>query len=143
MEEALELMEDAEDMLNGEDSDTMDGQSDAVDAIRAIRSATARAVTDLPTDDELLLATQLVRGHAVVEIPWRWSREGDPAPELIVIPEPRSLDDYASAPCKLEVSILKQIRHAKQAYNVFSSLDSVKQSLMRASAGQCGINTAH
>jgi hypothetical protein len=119
-------MGDAEDMFNGEDSDTMDGQSDAVDTIRAIRLASARAVTKPPTDDELLLATQLVRGHAVVEIPGRWSREGDPAPEPIVIPEPRSLAGYASAPCKLEVSTLKQIRHAKQAYSVFSTLDSVK-----------------
>ena len=66
-----------------------------------------------------------------------------PPPEPIVIPEPRSLVDYASAPCKLEVSILKQIWHAKQAYTVFTTMDAVNQSLVRASAGQCGMDTAH
>ncbi len=66
-----------------------------------------------------------------------------PPPELIVIPEPRSLEDYSSAPCKMEVSILTEIRHAKQAYKVFSAMDTVKQSLMRASTGQCGMDTAH
>ncbi len=49
--------------------------------------------------------------------------------------------DYASAPCNLEV--LKPIRHAKQAYNVFSTMDEVKQSLTRATAGQCGMDTTH
>ena len=67
-----------------------------------------------------------MRGHAVVEIPGCWNREGDPPPEPIAIPEPRSLADYAEAPCKLEVSILKQTRHAKLAYRVFSAMDTVK-----------------
>jgi hypothetical protein len=141
--EALESMGDVEDMLNEGNPIMEEGQATTVEAIQAVRSAATRVATYPPTDDELLFATQLVRGHGVVEIPGKWSRQCDPPPEPIVIPEPRSLADYALAPCKLEVIILKQIRHAKQAYNVFSSINEVKQSLMRAAAGQCGVDTTH
>jgi hypothetical protein len=53
--EALELMGDAEDMLNGEDSDTLDGHNKTVGTIRAIRSATTRAVTDPPRTTNFFL----------------------------------------------------------------------------------------
>ena len=39
--------------------------------------------------------------------------------------------------------MIKQSRHGKQALEVFESMDPVKQALMRASAGQCGMDNAH
>ena len=45
---ALESMGDAKGMLNSEDFDSQEGQTESVATIRAIRSAAARAVTDPP-----------------------------------------------------------------------------------------------
>ena len=93
--------------------------------------------------EELQLATQLVRGHGVVETPGAWNKEADAPPEPIVLLEPRSLADFVTAPCKHECSLLRQSRMAKQAHNVFNRLGPVKQALMRASAGECGRDSAH
>ena len=73
-------MGDAEDMLNEGYPITEEGQAETPEAIQAVRSAAARVETGPLTDEDLLLATQLVRGHSVVEIPGKWSRDGDPPP---------------------------------------------------------------
>ncbi len=66
-------------------------------------SPSARATTE-----EQTMATQLVRGHSVVEVPGSWNKVRDPAPDPIVLPEPRSLADYVFAPCKHECSLLRK-----------------------------------
>jgi len=76
-----------------------------------------------------------VKGHAVVEFPGLWSREGDNPPGPISLPDPRPLSDYPLAPCKHECNLIKQARHVRQALDVFEAMDPVKKALMRASAG--------
>jgi hypothetical protein len=97
---AIESMGDADSMLDGEDFDTLGEDTAKIATITDLRVAAARSATEPHTDDELLLATQLVRGHAMVEIPGRWGKGSDPPPVLLVIPEPRSLADYSLAPHK-------------------------------------------
>ena len=67
----------------------------------------------------------------------------DPPSLPVTFHEPRLLIDYITAPCKHECGIFKQIRHAKQAHNLLSTLNQTKQSLLRATAGQCGLDSAH
>ena len=67
----------------------------------------------------------------------------DPIPEPVTLPEPKTLGDLVSAPCKHECSILKQICHAKQAHGLLSTLNSTKQALLKATAGQCSLDSAH
>jgi hypothetical protein len=66
----------------------------------------------------------------------------DPAPEPITLPEPRLISDFVTAPCRHECNILKQVRHVKKAHIVLSALNPVKQALLRATAGQCGMDSA-
>ncbi len=66
-----------------------------------------------------------------------------PPPDLISIPEPQTMLDYSIALCKHECNLLKQARHAKQARELFLSMDPIRQTLMRASSGQCGMDSAH
>ncbi len=79
----------------------------------------------------------------MVEVPSLWSREGENPPEPISLPELRPLLDYPLAPCKHECSLIKQARHVRHALEVFEAMDPVKKALMRASACQCGSDTAH
>ena len=58
-------------------------------------------------------------------------------------PEPRSLVDYVTAPFKQEVSLLKHMRHARQVSALFKSMYRVRQTLVRANACQCGMDSAH
>ncbi len=88
-----------------------------------------------PSDVAFTLASQLVKGHDVVEVPGLWSRVGDNPPDPISLPDPRPLSDHPLAPCKHECSLFKQVRHAGHALVVFESMDRVKQAMMRASAG--------
>jgi len=78
-----------------------------------------------------------------VEILGLWSREGDNPPDIISLPEPKPIVDYPLAPCKHECGMIKQARHVRQALEIFEALDPLQQPLMRASAGQCGKDSAH
>ena len=62
---------------------------------------------------------------------------------MISFPEPRPLIDYPLAPCKHECSLIKQARHVRQVLNIFEAMDPLQEPLMRASAGQCGMDSAH
>ncbi len=79
-------------------------------SIEAVKAAAARADIPLspPTVEELTLATELVRDHSRVEVPGKWNRNGDFPSEAIVLPEPRSKADFVIAPCKHEVSLMRQ-----------------------------------
>jgi hypothetical protein len=68
-------------------------------AIRDTGERVEEALSPLSTD-ELNFATQLIKGHSVVEMPGKWNRNIDPAPENIVLSETRLLNDFITAPCK-------------------------------------------
>ncbi len=50
------------------------------------------------SEEELTLATELVRGHTVVEIPGSAEASSITLPDPIVLQQPRSLADFISAP---------------------------------------------
>jgi hypothetical protein len=135
---ALEEMGDAEELLNN-------GEAGFTPLpILQVREVAARTLAPPPPSEAAFnLATQLVKGHSVVEIPGRWSQEGDNPPDLISFPEPRPLTDYPLAPCKHECNFIKQPRHVRQAFYILEAMDPLHQTLMRASAGQCGMDSAH
>ena len=137
--EAIERMGDTAEMLEVQDIDP----SPMVHTILEVSEVAERTPMEIPTDDQLILATELVRGHSVVEVPGRWNKTGDRAPDPITLPDPRPLTDYVLAPCKNECGIIKQARYVRQAHHIFTSLDPVRKALMRASAGQCGRDSAH
>jgi hypothetical protein len=56
-------------------------------------------------------------------------------------PDPRGLPDYVTTPCKKECAIIKQRKYIKQVHMVLSDVDPVRGALMRASAGQCGMDS--
>ena len=109
------------------------GASERMDVMR-------EPLSDVETD----AATELVRGSIFVEVPGVYNPEKpDPTPKPLTNPELRTLSDYITSPCKHECNIFKQIRHAKQAHRVLSALNPIKQTLLRATAGECGLDSAH
>ncbi len=94
--------------------------------------------------EETRTATELVKGTRQVEVLGAYDPDKtDPEPEPLTLPEPRPLSDYLTAPCKHECGVFKQIRHAKQAHRMLMSFNSTKQSLLRATAGQFGLDSAY
>ncbi len=88
------------------------------------RSATLR---DSLAMEESVVATQLVRGHKLVEVPGRSSPWVlDPSPEALTLPEPRPMADYITTPCRHESSIIRQVRHAKQECRALKAHNQVK-----------------
>jgi len=131
--EAVEMLEDP---IVGQCCMSTEGMKDASERMDILREP----LTDAETDS----ATELVRGSKFVEVPGDYNPEKPyPIPEPITLFEPRTLSDYITAPCKHECNIFKQIRHAKQAHRVLSTLNPIKQTLLRATAGQCGLDSAH
>jgi len=140
--EALETMGDAAVILGEAVSPSPENPCESLEAIRDV-SVRATECTSLPTEQELTLATQLIKGHSIVEVPGKWSRCGDATPVPIVLPETRTLLDFITAPCKQKVSLMRQTRQARQASNLYLKMDPVRQSLLRANACQCGRDSAH
>jgi len=129
------------------ESDVSDGDSSSSSSsllldIRDTADRVEHALSPLSAE-ELNLATQLIKGHSVVETPGNWNRNLDQAPDCIVLPETRLLTDFITAPCKHEVSLMKQTRHVRQANSLYNKMDSVRKILLRATAGQCGRDSAH
>jgi hypothetical protein len=78
-----------------------------------------------------------------VEVPGRYDPEKqDSVQKPITLPKPRLVSDFITAPCSHECSIIKQVRHAKKAHIVLSTLNPVKQALLRATSVQCGMDSA-
>ncbi len=63
--EALKTMGDVANHLDKEEHTA----ADPIKSMREIREVVARSIVHTPSDDELVLATQLIRGHTVVEVP--------------------------------------------------------------------------
>ena len=61
----------------------------------------------------------------------------------IVLPETNLLTDFITAPCKQEVSLMKQTCHVRQASILFNKMDPARQAMLRATAGHCGRDSAH
>ncbi len=91
--------------------------------------------------DALDSASLLVKGHMIVEVPGV-DCQVSLVLELLRPPNPRGLADLIIAPCKHKCAIFKQRRHILQAHTVLSALDPVRIVLRRASASQCGMNSA-
>ena len=90
----------------------------------------------------MALATSLIHGDRVVEIPGKDTRTAPQKPEQLVLLELRPLEEYLNAQCKGEISTLTQSRHVRQATEVFEMNDKIRQALMHARAGQAGMDTA-
>jgi hypothetical protein len=118
---ALKGMDDAAELLSSgvEDSTPL--------SIMQVREVAVRTLAPIPPSDvAFTLATQRVKGHASMEIPGLWSRDGNNPSEPISLPEPRPLFDYPLAPCKHECSLIKQARRVSHALEVFETMDPVK-----------------
>ena len=160
--EALEALGDVAELL---EEDLPPLEDPPCVSVAAIAAAAARVATllSLPSDEEMRTATHLVREHSVVEVLDKSNRTGDVEPELILLPEPLTISDFIMAPYKQEVSLMKQtrhvenkernplqegmwrtpVRHVKQTSNLLKSMDPIRRTLLRASAGQCGRDSHH
>jgi hypothetical protein len=106
----------------------------AIDSMLVIR---AKAHTFLETIPhiETDFATGLVMGERTVDIPGRYSPlEAPTRPDPIVLPDLRTLVDYATTPCKHECAILKQSRHIRQAHEVWRKGTVMQRALMLSRA---------
>ena len=143
IDEALEALGDTVDLM---EEDTPPSDERPCLSVAAIADDAARVATSLsiPSDDELRTATHLVRGHTYGGgSPCKWNRLGDVEPELLLLPGPRTIVDFITAPCKQEVSLMRQTRHVKQVSDLLKSMDPIRQTLLRANVGQCGRDSAH
>jgi hypothetical protein len=122
---ALEALGDGADLLMEETPPSTEHPCASLEAIMAAADRSSTSLSS-PTVDELSLTAQLVRGHSIVKVPGKWNRLGDTDHDLIVLPEPRSLADFVTAPCKQEVSLMRQTRQTRQAFNLFSRMDPVR-----------------
>jgi len=127
--------------------ETLDGDGDCMGCktVTGISVVNARitSLRDPLSADEVTVTTQLEREHMTVEVPGRHTAEMmDGAPEAIIIPDPRLLVDYMTAPCNHGCKVITLRRHVRQASKAMSSLNSVKKSLMRATTGQCSTDSS-
>jgi hypothetical protein len=137
--EAVEALANTGDMVGVEDQTN---PTPMLKATRNVAERTELAFSPLSAD-ELNFASQLIMGHSVTDVSGKWNRSTNTAPENVVLPETRLLTDFISSPCKHEVGLMKQTRHVRQASILFNKMDRVRQTLMRATAGQCGRDSAH
>ncbi len=115
-----------------------------IPAIAALKIVSTRAqvfLSDIP-QTELDFTTYLVIGERTVEIPGRYTPLETPSrPESMVLPDLRSLCDYAKAPCKHECVILKQSRRVRHVHSVWKEGTKNQRALMLSRSGQCGLDT--
>jgi hypothetical protein len=97
--EAMEGMGDNVEVLEEAVPLSPENPCEPLDAIKTV-SERATASISPPTEEELTMTTQLIRGHSIVEVPGKWNNIDDSAPAPIVLPETRTLMDFVTAPCK-------------------------------------------
>jgi hypothetical protein len=137
---AMESLGDIDALLGDNIQPSTERPCVTLEAIRFV-SERATATISLPTKDELALATHLIRGNSVVEVLGKWIITRDSAP--IVLPETKTIADFNTAPCKQEVSLMKETRQARHASDLFKYMDPSRQTLLRDNFGQCGRDCAH
>jgi hypothetical protein len=129
----VEALETPEDLEASSCCPTVDEVKEENERMEAVREPLFGAETEV--------ATELVRVSKPAEVPGAYNLEKpDIIPKPIILPEPQLSSDYITAPCKHECNVIKQIRHAKHAYRVISALNPTKQTLLRATVGQCGLD---
>jgi hypothetical protein len=97
------------------------------DGVKEAYGRTEELREHLP-EAELKTTKELVIGSRLVEVPRAYDPDRpDFVLEHVTLPEPRLLSDYASVPCKHVCGIIKQIRHAKHANILLSTLNPIKQ----------------
>ncbi len=87
--EAIERMGDTAEMLQVQEEDlgTMQPPSPPiVKSIMEVSDVAERTPMETPAEDQLILATESVRGHSVVGVPGQWNKTGDGAPDPINLP---------------------------------------------------------
>ena len=127
------------------DDDTDDTDSPVIPAIASIMAVSARAHTFLAdiTKSEMDFATSLTLGERLVEVPGRFvNLETHTKPEPIVLTDLRVPSDYVTTPCKHECAIMKQARHVRHAYQVWTDSTMTQRALMVSRSGQCGMDKA-
>jgi hypothetical protein len=127
------------------DDDTDVTNPPVIPTIASIMAVSARAHTFLAdiTQSEMDFATSLTLGERLVEVPGRFvNLETHTKPEPIVLPDLRVPADYVTAPCKHECAIMKQARHVRQAYQVWTDNIVTQRALMLSRSRQCGLDTA-
>jgi len=88
-------------------------------------------------------STSLTLGERLVEVPGRFvNLESHTKPEPIVLPDLRVPSDYVTTACKHECAIMKQARHMRQAYHVWTNNTVTPRALILSRSGQCGMCTA-
>ena len=109
-------------MANAEDDPVDPSIAPSIPAFAALVTVSTRAhafLSEIPKE-EIEFATSLFMGERNVEIPGRYNPlEAPSKPELIVLPDLRTINDYATAPCKHECAVLKQSRHLRHAHGVW------------------------
>ena len=111
----------------------------AVDAMMTV-STRAHAFLEIIPRSEIDFSISLIMGKRKVKISGRYSpTQAHTKPRTIVLPDLRSLVDYARVPCKHECVVRKQYRHVRQAYEVWTESYYMQRALMLSIAGQCGV----
>jgi hypothetical protein len=127
------------------DDDTDDIVSPVIPTVASIMADNARAHT-FPADitqSEMDFATALTLGERLDEVPGRFvNLETHTKPEPIVLPNLRVPSDYVTAACKHECAIMKQARHVRKTYQVWTDITVSQRALMLSRSEQCGLDTA-
>jgi hypothetical protein len=114
----------------------------AVETLLAVSGRAHAFLGNIP-QSEIDFTPSLVMGERTVAIPGHYDPLVAPSRlELIVLLDPRTPADYATATCKHECAILKQSRHVRQAHKVRESGIMMQRALMLCRAGQCVMDTA-
>ena len=131
-----EAQEKLEELEAGSCCPTVDGLKEVNERMAAMMEPLSKAETEV--------AIEMVRESTTVEVPGAYNTDKPYSiAEPMTLPQPRLLIDYIAAPCKHECNVIKQVKHTKHAPIVISALNPIKQTFLRATARQCGLDSAH
>jgi len=128
------------------DDDVYDTHVPVIPSVASLFAVSARAHTFVAniTQSEMNFATSLTLGERLVEFPGRFAiLETHTKPEPIVLLDLRVPTDYVLATCKHECAIVKQSRHVRQAYEVWTDIILTQRARMLSRSGQCGRDMAN
>ena len=129
--------------MAGDDGDAT--KISVIPSVALVMAISARDHTFMAymTQSEMDFATSLTLGERLVEVPGKFvNLDTHTKPEPIVLPNLGMPTDYVSATCMHECAIMKQSRHVRQAYQVWTNNTVTQRALMLSRSGQCGLDTA-